>query len=60
MPRTPIRRKNTKITGERSEASFLSRAANMGLGIAKPWGDSLRYDFLLDNGERLIRIQSRP
>jgi hypothetical protein len=50
-------RKNTKITGERSEANFLNRAASLGFGVAKPWGDSLRYDFVLDNGERLWRVQ---
>ena len=50
-------RKNTKITGERSEAAFLARAIAMGFGIAKPWGDSRRYDFILDNGECLHRIQ---
>ncbi len=51
------KRPNTKLTGERSEAAFLNRAAALGFGVAKPWGDSLRYDFILDNGERLWRIQ---
>jgi hypothetical protein len=50
-------RPNTKQTGERSEAAFLHRASGLGFGVAKPWGDSLRYDFILDNGERLWRIQ---
>jgi hypothetical protein len=56
---TPISapRKNTKLTGERSEAAFLARAADMGFGVAKPWGDSRRYDFILDNGECLHRVQ---
>jgi PD-(D/E)XK endonuclease len=45
-------RNNTKLTGERSEAAFLNRAAALGFGVAKPWGDSLRYDFILDNGAR--------
>ncbi len=56
-PRKPAPRKNTKVTGERSEAAFLHRAANLGFGIAKPWGDSRRYDFIVDNGDRLHRIQ---
>lgn len=51
------KRPNTKLTGERSEAAFLHRAAGLGFGVAKPWGDSMRYDFILDNGERLIRVQ---
>ncbi len=55
QPRKP--RKNTKLTGERSEAAFLLRASNLGFGIAKPWGDSLRYDFIVDNGSRLWRVQ---
>jgi len=53
----PAPRKNTKLTGERSEAAFLHRAANLGFGIAKPWGDSLRYVFILDNASRLWRVQ---
>ncbi len=58
-PRKPAPRKNTKVTGERSEAAFLYRASNpvFNFGIAKPWGDSRRYDFILDNGRRLHRIQ---
>jgi PD-(D/E)XK endonuclease len=57
--RKPAPRKNTKVTGERSEAAFLYRASNpiFNFGIAKPWGDSRRYDFILDNGRRLHRIQ---
>jgi hypothetical protein len=55
-PRQPMR-KNTKVTGERSEAAFLNRASDHGFGVAKPWGDSLRYDFILDNGSRLLRVQ---
>ena len=57
-PPTPrAKRKNTKVTGEKSEAAFLAKAAGLGLGVAKPWGDSRRYDFILDNGECLHRIQ---
>ena len=60
-PKTPKKsarkRKNTKLTGERSEAAFLARSIDFGFGIAKPWGDSRRYDFILDNGECLHRIQ---
>jgi len=53
---TPIHR-NTKRTGELSEAAFLLKAETLGLHIAKPWGDSERYDFILDNGRRLWRVQ---
>ncbi|PYV88168.1 MAG: hypothetical protein DMG90_15465 [Acidobacteria bacterium] len=51
------RPKNTKRTGELSEAAFLHKAVAEGFGVAKPWGDSERYDFILDNGDRLLRVQ---
>jgi hypothetical protein len=51
------RRKNTKRCGERNEAAFLHKASSLGFGVAKPWGDSERYDFILDNGRRLLRVQ---
>jgi PD-(D/E)XK nuclease superfamily protein len=55
----PKPRPNTKRTGERSEASFLARALHLEFAVAKPWGDSQRYDFILDNGARLWRIQTK-
>src|SRR6266481_2760861 len=48
---------NTKRCGERSEAAFLHKASSLGFGVAKPWGDSERYDFILDNGHCLLRVQ---
>jgi hypothetical protein len=42
---------NTKRKGELSEAAFLLKAASLGFGVAKPWGDSERYDFILDSHE---------
>lgn len=56
-PPHPHHLKNTKRAGERSEAAFLSKASQLGFGVAKPWGDSERYDFILDNGRRLLRVQ---
>jgi hypothetical protein len=58
-PHQPAPRKNTKVTGESCEAAFLYFASGplYNFGIAKPWGDSRRYDFILDNGRRLYRIQ---
>jgi len=57
MKPRPRKLKNTKRAGERSEAAFLYKAAELGFGVPKPWGDSERYDFILDNGRRLLRIQ---
>jgi hypothetical protein len=55
-PRPPIHR-NTKRTGELSEAAFVLKATTLGFLVAKPWGDSERYDFILDNGARMWRVQ---
>ena len=49
--------KNTKRTGEFSEAGFLHRAEGYGFKLAKPWGDSERYDFILDSGSHLWKVQ---
>ena len=46
-----------KTRGEAAEAAFLAKAASFGFGICKPWGDSERYDFILNSGERLWRVQ---
>jgi len=54
--RTRKKFKNTKRTGERSEAAFLYKASQLGFGVAKPWGDSERHDFILDNGRRPINV----
>src|SRR5207244_11794820 len=48
-PSRKIKRVNTKRKGELSEAAFLLKAASLGFGVAKPWGYSERYDFILDS-----------
>jgi hypothetical protein len=54
--RQPVHR-NHKRTGELSEAAFMLKARTLGFLVAKPWGDSERYDFILDSGPRLWRVQ---
>jgi hypothetical protein len=49
--------RNSKRTGEVSEAAFLHKAVGLGFRVTKPWGDSERYDFVLDSGRRLWRVQ---
>ena len=51
---------NTKRKGELSEAAFLLKAASLGFGVAKPWGDSERYDFILDPHDYKIHGQGAP
>jgi hypothetical protein len=40
-------RRLPKRMGELSEAAFLLKASSLGLGVAKPWGESERYDFIV-------------
>ena len=40
----------SKARGEAAEAAFLAKAAGLGFGVARPWGDSERYDFIVDSG----------
>jgi PD-(D/E)XK endonuclease len=47
----------TKEKGELAELAFLHKAASLGFGVARPHGDSERYDFILDSGERFWRVQ---
>jgi len=53
----PKKALNTKRTGELAEAAFLHKAVGLGFRVTKPWGDSERYDFVLDSGRRLWRVQ---
>jgi PD-(D/E)XK endonuclease len=54
-PRTPRqvsaaleRELTTKRRGELAELAFALKAASLGFGVSRPWGDSERYDFILD------------
>jgi hypothetical protein len=46
-----------KRQGELSEIAFALKAIELGFGISQPIGDSRRYDFILDSGQHLWRIQ---
>lgn len=52
-------RKNPKRLGEVSQAAFLWKARAMGFGVALPWGDSERYDFMVwaRDGGPIWRVQ---
>ena len=53
----PARHPNTKRIGELAEAAFVVKAAGLGFAVSKPWGDSERYDFILDSGPRTWCVQ---
>ena len=50
---------NPKRMGEMSQAAFLVKAQSLGFGLALPWGDSEKYDFVVwaRPGGRLLRVQ---
>jgi hypothetical protein len=48
---------NCKAKGDLAELAFLHKAASLGFGVAKPYGDKEHYDFILDSGERFWRVQ---
>ena len=47
----------SKQRGELAEMMFMVKAARKGFATAKPYGDSRRYDFIVDVGQRLWRVQ---
>jgi len=53
----PKKSRNTKRAGEISEAAFLHKAVGLGLKVTKPWGDSERYDFVVESSGRFWRVQ---
>src|SRR5438874_13084633 len=56
---------NPKLVGERAECAFMHQALERGFAVAKPFGDSLPYDVIVDSSPligapgRLSRVQVR-
>jgi PD-(D/E)XK endonuclease len=46
-----------KRKGELAELAFMCKAVSMGFGVAKPYGDSEHFDFIVSSGRRLWRVQ---
>ena len=63
LPRRPATNQRhalpPKRRGEIAELAFMQKAVTLGFGVAKPWGDSDRYDYILDAGRRFWRVQVR-
>ncbi len=61
----PFPLRNPKLVGEEAECAFQWQAIRHGLVVAKPYGDSAPYDFIVDSGpysgkpSRLLRVQLR-
>ena len=54
---TTASRLTSKRRGEVAEAAFLHKAASLGFGVAKSWGDSDPFDFLVQSGSHCWRGQ---
>ena len=49
--------KGRKERGEWAELCFMARAAGLGMGVLKPFGDSLRFDVGVLSRDRIWRVQ---
>ncbi len=49
--------KNPKQRGEWAELCFMTRAAEHGLCITKPWGEMAHYDFAIEHQGHFVRVQ---
>jgi hypothetical protein len=43
--------------GEQGELAFLSKATSLGFALSLPYGHMQRYDFIVDSGTNLWRVQ---
>jgi PD-(D/E)XK endonuclease len=65
LGQAPTKRKSRKLPeciykkrqGELAELAFMFKAASLGLGVAKPYGETERFDFIVSSGRRLWRVQ---
>ncbi len=48
---------NRKQRGELAELAFLYKATGLGFRVSKPYGDSSRYDFIVEHRGRLSKVQ---
>jgi PD-(D/E)XK endonuclease len=55
-PKSPVAHTAGQV-GELAELAFHHRARDMGFGVTKPYGNDESYDFVVDSGNRLWRVQ---
>jgi hypothetical protein len=63
-PRSPAQKKAARARGvailergDLSEVAFVHKAMSLGLVVAKPYGHNHRYDFIVEGGKNLWRVQ---
>jgi len=49
--------RHAKARGEWAELRFMTRAAELGFRVTKPWGDNAPYDFAVESNGHFIRVQ---
>jgi len=49
--------KHPKLRGEWAELRFMTCAAEHGLCVTKPWGETARYDFAVEHEGHFVRVQ---
>jgi hypothetical protein len=57
MNNSGVRIRHAKARGEWAEMRFMTRAAELGLRVSKPWGDNAPYDFAVDHRGHFLRVQ---
>ncbi|MEA2719266.1 MAG: hypothetical protein QOJ39_1130 [Candidatus Eremiobacteraeota bacterium] len=50
-------KRNTKATGDISEARVLAALVEAGYWVSRPFGENQRYDLVIDDGVALSRVQ---
>ena len=50
---------NPKLVGERSEASIILALLRHDVPVLKPFGDSQRYDLVIERGGQFLRVQCK-
>jgi hypothetical protein len=50
-------KRDTKRLGDIAELTFDLKSASLGITASKPFGDRRPYDYLVESGRRLLRVQ---
>ena len=57
MKNAGMKIKHPKLRGEWAELRFMTRAAEHGLCVTKPWGETAKYDFAVEYDGHFARVQ---
>ena len=60
MKNNGMKIKHPKLRGEWAEMCFMTRAAEHGLCVTRPWGEMSRYDFAVEYKAHFVRVQVKP